>query len=111
MFLDKNFIGRDPLKESVLGCTADATTRLLQLRDPLATHTHADLDETLYIVAGEGEVHIGEETMPLSPGTLSVIPRGMSHSVARRGRNPLVMISTLSGAPCGRAAAPQATGK
>ena len=35
-FLDKNFIGRDPLKESVFGCTGDSTTRVLQIRDSLA---------------------------------------------------------------------------
>src|SRR5438034_1329872 len=54
VFLEKNFIGRDPLKESVLGCTPDATARLLQLREALASHTHAGLDEILYVVAGEG---------------------------------------------------------
>ena len=36
-FLDKNFIGREPLKESVVGCTAASTTRVLQLREPIAT--------------------------------------------------------------------------
>src|SRR5947208_110749 len=57
-FLDKNFIGgREPLKESVIGCTAAATTRLLQLRDPIAAHAH-DLDEILYIVAGDGAIRV-----------------------------------------------------
>src|SRR6266851_10135016 len=51
-FLDKNFIGRDPLKESVLACTAHSTVRLLQMRDALAEHKHADLDEVIYVVAG-----------------------------------------------------------
>jgi mannose-6-phosphate isomerase-like protein (cupin superfamily) len=99
-FLDKNFIGRDPLKESVLGCTAGGTTRLLQLRDSLAVHTHADLDEILYVVAGEGAVRIGDQTTAVSAGSLSVIPRGVPHAIERRGKNPLVVISTLAGAPC-----------
>src|SRR5438270_486010 len=55
-FLDKNYIGREPLKESVLGCLADSTTRLLQLHEAIAEHTHADMDEMLYIVAGEGTI-------------------------------------------------------
>jgi mannose-6-phosphate isomerase-like protein (cupin superfamily) len=99
-FLDKNFIGRDPLKESVLGCTAGGTTRLLQLRDPLALHTHTNLDEVLYVVAGEGAVRIRDQSTVVSAGTLSVIPRGVPHAVERRGKNPLILISTLSGAPC-----------
>jgi len=100
-YLDKNFIGgKDPLKESVIGCTAGATTKLLQIREPVAQHTHADLDETLYIVAGEGAVRIRDEATAVSAGSLSVIPRGLPHSIERRGRNPLIAISTLAGTPC-----------
>ena len=99
-FLDKNFIGRDPLKESVLGCTAAATTRVLQLRDSLALHTHADLDEIMYVVAGDGVVRVRDETMTLAPGSLTVIPRGLPHATERRGRNPLIVLSTLAGAAC-----------
>jgi mannose-6-phosphate isomerase-like protein (cupin superfamily) len=105
-FLDKNFIGlRDPLKESVLGCTAGGTTRLLQLRDPLAGHVHPNLDEVLYVVAGDGAVRIGDQTTAVSPGSLTVIPRGVPHAIERRGKNPLVVISTLAGGPCQTGAA------
>ena len=99
-FLEKNYIGRDPLKESVLGCTASATTRLLQLRDSLASHTHADSDEVIYVIAGEGMVRIGEQMLQIAPGTLTVIPRGLAHNTERRGRSPLILLSTLAGAPC-----------
>lgn len=99
-FIEKNFVGRDGLKESVLACTPNATTRLLQLRDPISAHTHTDLDELLYIVAGEGGVRIGEQTTVVGPGSLSVIPRGLSHAIERRGRNPLIVLSMLAGAPC-----------
>ena len=123
-FLDKNFIGgREPQKESVLGCTAAATTRLLQLRESVAVHTH-DLDEILYVVAGDGAVRIrpspisgrgepGEprdETNVVAAGSLSVVPRGVPHAIERRGRNPLIVLSTLAGAPCqGPTATQQAT--
>jgi mannose-6-phosphate isomerase-like protein (cupin superfamily) len=103
-FLEKNYIGRDPLKESVVGCTAAATTRILQLRDSLAPHTHDDLDETLYVVAGEGAIRIKDEMITISPGSLTVIPRGQPHSTERHGKNPLILLSTLSGAPCQAAA-------
>ena len=103
-FLEKNYIGRDPLKESVVGCTATATTRILQLRDSLAAHTHDDLDETLYVVAGEGVIRVKDEMMTVSPGSLTVIPRGQPHSTERHGRNPLILLSTLSGVPCPTAA-------
>ncbi|HEY2905361.1 MAG TPA: carboxypeptidase regulatory-like domain-containing protein [Vicinamibacterales bacterium] len=103
-FLDKNFIGRDPLKESVLGCTPDVTTRLLQLHDALASHRHADLDEVLYVVAGDGVVRVQDRQTPIAAGALTVIPRGVSHEIERRGKNPLILLSMLAGAPCQTAA-------
>jgi mannose-6-phosphate isomerase-like protein (cupin superfamily) len=99
-FLEKNYIGRDGVKESMLACTPAAATRVLQLRDPLAVHTHANLDEILYVVAGDGVVVAGGQTMTVAPGSLTVIPRGVAHSTERRGRNPLILLSTLAGAPC-----------
>jgi mannose-6-phosphate isomerase-like protein (cupin superfamily) len=107
-FLDKNFIGREPLKESVLGCTSDATTRLLQLRDPLALHTHADLDEVLYVVAGEGSVRIRDDSSAIEAGSLTIVPRGVPHAIEHRGKNPLILISTLAGLPCQADAAARA---
>jgi hypothetical protein len=99
-FLDKNYVGRDPLKESVLACTPEATTRLLQLREPISEHKHADLDELLYIVAGDGAVKLGDQTTVVGPGSLAVVPRGVAHAFERRGKNPLIVLSMLAGAPC-----------
>jgi hypothetical protein len=99
-FLEKNFIGREPLKETVFGCLPGSTTRLLQLHEAIAEHTHSELDEILYVVAGEGTVRVRTESSTLAAGSLSVIPRGLPHAIEQRGRNPLIIISTVSGAPC-----------
>jgi mannose-6-phosphate isomerase-like protein (cupin superfamily) len=99
-FLDKNYIGRAPLKESVLGCLSSSTTRVLQLHDGLSEHAHADMDEILYVVAGEGAVRIHDSSSVVTAGSLSIIPRGVPHTIERRGKNPVIVLSTLSGAPC-----------
>jgi mannose-6-phosphate isomerase-like protein (cupin superfamily) len=108
-FLDTHSIGRDPLKESVLGCTGDSTTRVLQIRDALAVHTHAAFDEIIYVVAGDGTVRLGAQSTPIAAGWLAVVPRGVAHALERRGRNPLTVLSVLAGAPC--QAAPAAVSK
>ena len=99
-FLDKNYIGRDPLKESVLACLADSKTRLLQVQEGIGEHDHADLDEILYIVAGEGSVRVKGGARNVAAGALSIIPHGQPHAIERRGKNPLMVLSILSGAPC-----------
>ena len=99
-FLDQNFIGREPIKESILACEPRETVRLLQMRDGIAPHVHDRIDEIVYVVAGEGAVHIGEASTPLRAGSLVVVPSGKSHSFDHRGKNPLVVVSTLVGTAC-----------
>jgi hypothetical protein len=102
-FVDKNFIGRDPLKESILACKPLETVRLLQMRDNLALHVHDRADEIIYVVAGEGAVRIGEDENAIRAGSLVVVPSGNGHSIQRRGKNPLIVVSTLVGSACERA--------
>jgi mannose-6-phosphate isomerase-like protein (cupin superfamily) len=99
-YLDRNYVGRDPMKESVLACKPAETVRLLQLRDNLAEHVHDKVDEVLYVVAGDGALRIGDQNMPLKAGSLAVVPHGTAHALERRGKNPLILVSTLSGAAC-----------
>jgi mannose-6-phosphate isomerase-like protein (cupin superfamily) len=100
-FLAKNFIGRENLKESTLGCTGTATTRLIQVKDTLESHAHTDVDEALYVVAGEGTLNLsGRISVRIGPGSLGIVPRGARHSIERKGKNPLILLSTQSGAPC-----------
>jgi mannose-6-phosphate isomerase-like protein (cupin superfamily) len=99
-FFEKNFIGNAPIKRSPIGCTNSSTSTLVQLRDPLADHAHTDADELIYVVAGEGTHKVAGQERQLSGGVFAIVPRGNSHSIVRRGRQPLVIISTLSGPPC-----------
>jgi uncharacterized RmlC-like cupin family protein len=102
---ERQLIGREPIKESPLGCSGATEAKLIQVREPLATHAHADADETLYVVAGEGTLKIGDEERRVSPGWFSIIPRGTAHAVARTGRNPIIVVSVLNGQSCAQTVA------
>lgn len=99
-FVDHNFIGREPIKESVLACKPREVVRLLQMREAVAAHAHAEGDELIYVVAGEGSARVGEDQFALKPSSLLVVPRGLSHQIERRGKNPLIVMSTLTGEAC-----------
>jgi mannose-6-phosphate isomerase-like protein (cupin superfamily) len=99
-FIDQNYLGRAPRKDSVLGCTDSMKSTLIQLREPLGEHTHNDGDEVLYIVAGEATHKVGGREFKLEPGTYSLVPRGVPHSIIRRGSNPVVLLSIETGQPC-----------
>ena len=102
-YLDKNLIGREPLKESILACNPLETVRLLQVRNGVAQHVHNSGDEIIYVVAGEGTARIGETSTPLRAGSLVVVTSGTGHAFERGGKNPLIVVSTLTGAPCDHA--------
>jgi mannose-6-phosphate isomerase-like protein (cupin superfamily) len=63
-------------------------------------HVHDQGDEILYVVAGEGTINIGNTPSNLAPAFVSVVPKGTAHSISRRGRNPLILVSVVAGAPC-----------
>jgi mannose-6-phosphate isomerase-like protein (cupin superfamily) len=101
LFLEKNFIGgREGRKDSSLGCAATAAATLHQLRDTWSSHMHDDADEWIYVVAGEGTLRIGTADQRLQAGTFSLVPHSISHAVVPQGRNPLIVISVLSGPRC-----------
>jgi mannose-6-phosphate isomerase-like protein (cupin superfamily) len=98
--VEKEFISREPVKETVIGCSGSSETRLIQVREPLTAHTHAEADEMLYLVAGDAVLKVGDAETAVASGWFSIIPRGMPHAITRKGRNPVILLSTVSGAPC-----------
>jgi mannose-6-phosphate isomerase-like protein (cupin superfamily) len=100
LFLEKNFVGREPRKDSVLGCTSTATATLHQLREAWLNHAHEDADEWIYVVAGEGVLRIGTNDQKVLAGTFSLVPHSVSHALLPQGRNPFIVISVLSGPAC-----------
>jgi len=100
-FVERNFIkGREPRREDQVGCTASARTTLLQIREPSPEEARADADEVLYVVAGEGTLRLGNRDVALESSTVAIVPRGTARALTRRGRNPLIVLSVVSGPAC-----------
>lgn len=100
-FLEKNFVGRGVGKVSPLTCAAGGSAVLIQMREPLEQHAHADADEFVYVVAGEGTGHVAGANHKLQAGMLLMVPRTVPHGFTARGRNPLIVVSIKAGQPCG----------
>lgn len=99
-FIENNYVGSAPWLKSLVGCMPTATAYVLQLKEPLAEHGHSEGDEMIYVVAGNGVHRIAGRETPLAAGTFVVVPRGIPHSVQRRGSTPIMLLSIVSGAPC-----------
>jgi mannose-6-phosphate isomerase-like protein (cupin superfamily) len=44
-------------------------------------HLHQGYDETYFVLSGTGTIMMGQETHPLRPGSVAVIPAGVLHSL------------------------------
>jgi mannose-6-phosphate isomerase-like protein (cupin superfamily) len=104
-FIEKNLIAREPMKQSLVGCSGVLRSVLLQVRDPLAETTDDQLDQTLYVVAGQGTIKLGGRENPLTAATFAVIPRGTPYSLNRRGNTPLIVLLSRANEACGAPAA------
>ncbi len=100
-FIEKNFIsGREPHKEDLIGCSGVGQTMLWQIRDPWTGREHESADAMIYVVAGDGTLRLGDRDVNITNGSFAVVPRGTTYGFTRRGRNPLIILAVLSGAPC-----------
>jgi mannose-6-phosphate isomerase-like protein (cupin superfamily) len=98
-FVEKNYVGGAPQLTSPVGCVPSASSKVVQLREPLAEHSHENADELLYVVAGEGTHKIKGNDIPLDAGMFVTVPRGTPHSITRKGRNPIIVLSIVT-EPC-----------
>ena len=64
-----------------------------------SVHTHADQDKFYFVVEGEGEFVVGQETRKCGPGLTIWVPAGVEHGVTNTRTQQLVMLVGITPAP------------
>jgi oxalate decarboxylase/phosphoglucose isomerase-like protein (cupin superfamily) len=59
-------------------------------------HNHPDSDEILYVLSGEGEQEVADETREISAGEMVFIPKGVYHGTINTGWQPLVLLAVYA---------------
>lgn len=102
-YIERNFISsKEPRKESLVGCSAGAQSWLWQVRDPWQGRKHDNAELMLYVVGGDGLLTLDGREVPVAAGSFAVVPRGTEYGFTRRGRNPLILLATMSGPACAK---------
>lgn len=99
-FIERNYVGKAAGKTTRLACSTGGESTLVQINEPVAEHTHADADEFIYVIAGQGMARLGERQEPLGAGVFLLIPRGTAHTLTAGPKKPLVLVSTRAGEKC-----------
>jgi mannose-6-phosphate isomerase-like protein (cupin superfamily) len=98
--LEKEFIGRQARHETLLACSGNMRTTMLQLNEPQPDLLYDTGDAAYYVLAGEGTLRLDGREVRLQTNGFVSVPRGTTHAFARRGNRPLVLLTVLSGPPC-----------
>jgi hypothetical protein len=98
--LEGNFVGKDPRRESILSCSGNTRTTMLQINQPMPERMYADADVVYYVIGGEGTMKLDGKETKLALNDFVSIPRGGSHTFERRGNRTLILLSVLGGEPC-----------
>ena len=98
--LEKDFIGKQPRRESLLSCSGNTRTTMLQINEPLPERRYAEGDIIYYVLGGEGTLKQNGRDSRVATNTFISVPRGTSHSFERRGNRPLILLAVLGGEAC-----------
>jgi mannose-6-phosphate isomerase-like protein (cupin superfamily) len=101
--LEKEYIGRQPRKETLLSCSGTERAAMIQLNEALPERLYENADAIYYVLGGEGTLMLNGKEMKLGLNAFASVPRGTSHSFSKRGNRLLVLLSVLSGEPCEQA--------
>jgi hypothetical protein len=102
-WLEKEFVGREARRETILACSGNERTTMLQLNEPMPQRLYEAADVDYYVVAGEGTQTMKGKASRNPTSAFISIPRGTPHSFERRGNRPLMLLAVLGGEPCERA--------
>lgn len=98
--LEGDFVGKNPRRESLLSCSGNTRTTMVQVNLPTPERMYADADVVYYVIGGEGMMKLNGKESRLSLNDFVSIPRGGSHSFERRGNRTLILLAVLGGEPC-----------
>jgi hypothetical protein len=101
--LDKQFVGRQPRRETLLSCTGNTRTTMVQLNEPLPDRLYDAADAEYYVIGGEGTARLAGRDVPVVTSSVVSVPRSTLHSFVRKGNRPLILLAVLSGEPCEQA--------
>jgi len=88
-WLDKEFVGRDPRRESILACSGNERTTILQLNEPMPQRLYEEADVVYYVLGGEGSVSLDGKNARITTNGFVSVPRGTPHSFEKRGNRPI----------------------
>ena len=91
---------RNPRRDVVVACSGNTRTTLVLLGQNQPQRIYDTAESVYYVIAGQGAIQMAGRDTALTAGVMAEVPRGVPFSITRRGGQPLVLLSILSGEAC-----------
>ncbi len=98
--LEKEFVGKQPRRETLLSCSGDLRTTMIQLNETQPERLYSNAEAMYYVLGGEGTARVDGRELRLGTNGFVSVPRGTTHSFRKGGSRALVLLAVLSGEPC-----------
>ncbi|MBW2028531.1 MAG: cupin domain-containing protein [Deltaproteobacteria bacterium] len=70
---------------------------IAKLEKAKTLEAHADpMEEIYFLLSGEGEMRVGDETRQVGPGDAIWIPAGLEHSLTNNGKEDCILLVVAS---------------
>jgi mannose-6-phosphate isomerase-like protein (cupin superfamily) len=92
----REFQRHEGFQLATLAQTSDVNIRVNRLEDRIKRHTHPTSHHFLYLIAGQIELRVGDETRVVGAGDFVIIPRGMPHAMHKIGAPEAVFLDVAS---------------
>ncbi|UTA47245.1 cupin domain-containing protein [Simiduia sp. 21SJ11W-1] len=84
---------RNPLEVVPLASDANASQFLIFIANEVRPHKHLTHTETIYVLAGRGEMRVGDQRFVISAGDFVQVPVAAVHGVKVLSAEPLKVLS------------------
>jgi mannose-6-phosphate isomerase-like protein (cupin superfamily) len=81
-----------PVASANLHSDDEVTVNLLRLTAPIAKHRHLQSEELVYVLSGEGVLHLKDGDRVLAAGDFAVVPRNTPHGFEPTGTQPAIVL-------------------
>lgn len=85
-----------PVAAANLHADEDVTANLMRLTGPVAVHRHLRSEEIVYVISGEGMLHLAGGDRALEAGDFVVVPRNTPHGFTPTGTEPAIVLSLFA---------------
>lgn len=91
----KNITG-GPIAVADLYHSFAQTVNLIRAEAPIGMHRHMQSEETVYVVSGQGILHMNGGVRTIHAGDLVIVPRNTPHGFTPTGDEPTVVLSIFT---------------